>query len=410
MKNVNENYSKILSYENAAFVLDESKFEKNIKSFLSSFQLFYPKTIIGYSYKTNYLPRVCQIAHGLGCYAEVVSSMEVEMATAHLQIPQNIIFNGPVKTVEALQKVVELGGIINIDNYQDIQFLDQILTNKNLRARVALRLNRDFDGHPSRFGIANIDIDSIKKHVLSNPQYDLIGFHLHLPFRSVESFEYRVKEMILELDKHNDVELKYINLGGGFFGNLEEVLAASLGIQNPPTYNTYAKIIGQALFDYFKSKGLESLPELFLEPGSSVVADVFTFISRIHTKKTIENRNYLVTYCGRHLVSPTNKTSMLPIELKCFSEEKNEYNKEQKEYLIVGYTCIEGDILGMAKETHVSNKNSYILIKNVGSYSVVMGSDFILPQPPIYTIKSDGKLEILRKRKSAINVIESFVK
>ncbi|TDE41738.1 hypothetical protein E0I26_15880 [Flavobacterium rhamnosiphilum] len=413
MKSKNKNiiYSNILDNEKSAFVINEQKFSSNIESMLSSFKAFYPNVIIGYSYKTNYVPLICKIAHDLGCFAEVVSEMEVDMAQNVLTNKSNIIYNGPVKSIESLRIVIKNGGIINIDNSFDLEMIDLILkeeSNLNLKAKVALRLNFSFNENDSRFGMDEDNIIRIKEEIKCKDNIELIGFHLHLPFRSMESFDFRVKTMIKVLEKNKDVDLKYINIGGGFFGDISIETAKSLGINKPPSYNDYAKLIGDQLSDYFSKNNYNEWPTLFIEPGSSVVADVLDFITRIHTVKQIDNRDYIVTYAGRHLLSPTNKTVEMPVSISFFNE-KIICDSETVNYVVAGYTCIEGDIIGRLNSTKIIDReNSYIIVSNVGSYSIVMGSDFILPQPAIYSFGNDG-LRMLRQSKKTIDIINSFI-
>ena len=84
MKKRNNFFEEILKIENAAFVLDENKFIENIKKISNAFKTYYPKVKIGYSYKTNYVPRICKLAHANSCWAEVVSDMEVDFAFNNL--------------------------------------------------------------------------------------------------------------------------------------------------------------------------------------------------------------------------------------------------------------------------------------------------------------------------------------
>ena len=62
-----------------------------------TFKNIYLKFQIAYSYKTNYIPRICQIIYKLGGYSEIVSPFELEIAS-RLNIPyKKIIYNGPDK-------------------------------------------------------------------------------------------------------------------------------------------------------------------------------------------------------------------------------------------------------------------------------------------------------------------------
>lgn len=406
MKKRNKIFQEILDQDRAAFVIDEAKFADNIQNMQKAFLECYPNITIGYSYKTNYIPRVCNIAHDNDCWAEVVSEMEVEMAQFNLKNKSNIIYNGPAKSIESIQVVIDSEGIINIDNDSDVKKMDAILETSDKKAKVALRLSFDFQDNTSRFGLEMERVLELEKQLLANPKYEVLGFHLHLPFRSLESFKFRVECMLNVLRASANKNITYINLGGGFFGDIPQEVAQVLGISNLPSFDDYAKVVGGELKAYFLELGLTSseMPKLFIEPGSSVIADGMYYISKIHAKKNIAGRNYLITYAGRHLLSPTNKTIDLPLELG--GEEVN----GSSEAYVVGYTCIEGDVLGKVTiSDELDLDKTFVIVKNVGSYSIVMGSDFILPQPAIYSIDADFELKKIRATKKAVEVYNSFI-
>ena len=84
-------------YGDSFYLLDYDRFAKNYDEFLKAFTKFYPKTILAYSYKTNYTPKLCKIINEKGGFAEVVSEMEYDLAIKIGVNPQNIIVNGPYK-------------------------------------------------------------------------------------------------------------------------------------------------------------------------------------------------------------------------------------------------------------------------------------------------------------------------
>lgn len=403
-------YRGALAENNSAFIFQQEKFRANLRDLKEAFTEFYPKVGIGYSYKTNYIPAVCHTAHQEGAFAEVVSEMEVDMAMAHLKDKSQVIFNGPVKSKYSLEKVVLNGGIVNIDNQNDLDIIYKILSENNeIVAKVAFRLNSDYREDSSRFGQSIEAIIEQIHELKGDPRFDIVGFHLHLPHRSLDSFAHRVEVLIETLNRVELTNIQYINIGGGFFGQLSPVLKQALDITYAPSFKDYGELIGGKLYEFFSGKNNGNIPTLYLEPGSSVVADCFTFVSKIHTKKSFTNREILVSFAGRHLVSPTNKTIKLPCEIvKVQNNEKS--NDQACQYEIAGYTCIESDILGIANgDSNIESSEIFIEFTNVGSYSIVMGSNFILPEPPIYRLDEENNLIPIRKKRTAQDVLGQFV-
>jgi diaminopimelate decarboxylase len=408
-KNILELYRNILINERAAFVINKETFSNNIKEMLSAFRAHYPNVEIGYSYKTNYIPNICELAHELGCWAEVVSEMEIEMALKILNDQSKIIYNGPIKTMDALLKIILSGGIINIDDMEDIYLIEKLKDKCfDQRANVALRLNYDFDNSPSRFGMDHEEVTKALNHIAKNKLFKFVGFHLHLPFRSLDSFGFRVRCLLDTLDKLSLTEITYLNIGGGFFGNVGEELKKSLNIGEIPSYSDYARLIGTELYSYFTEKKWSNFPTLFLEPGSSVVADALTFISKINKIKKINKAYFAVTFAARHLLSPTNKVIKLPINIHRLNPLEILPTERQVEYLITGFSCIESDIIGSVVLNRNIDNNDFVEITNVGSYSVVMGSDFILPQPAIYIF--DSSINLVRRKNEVKDVTKLFLR
>ena len=82
MENIDFKTLKALddSFGSPFYIMDSSQYRQNINNFLNSFRRRYGKVISGYSFKTNYVPALCRVAKEEGCYAEVVSEMEYELA------------------------------------------------------------------------------------------------------------------------------------------------------------------------------------------------------------------------------------------------------------------------------------------------------------------------------------------
>lgn len=110
-------------YGDAFYILDTECFKKNYNDLQAAMRKYYKKTYISYSYKTNYIPRLCNIVNKLGGYAEVVSGMEEDLALK-IGVPYNkIIFNGPYKDRYALEKSVIQGAYVNIDSEYDLEII-----------------------------------------------------------------------------------------------------------------------------------------------------------------------------------------------------------------------------------------------------------------------------------------------
>ena len=82
-----EDLEKLMEkYGSPLWLLSEKKLREKYREFKEVFTEDGIETIIGYSYKTNYLPAVCSILKEEGAYAEVVADMEYKLARS-LNVP-----------------------------------------------------------------------------------------------------------------------------------------------------------------------------------------------------------------------------------------------------------------------------------------------------------------------------------
>jgi diaminopimelate decarboxylase len=150
-------------YGESFFILDICRFEQNYTEFVRAFRSIYANTNLGYSYKTNYLPKLCQTASALGGYAEVVSQMEYELALSIGVPPQRIIFNGPLKPQAVLEQAILAGSIVNLDCLEEVEIVAELARKSpTQQIEVGLRCNFDLgNDRISRFGfdVAAGDLD-----------------------------------------------------------------------------------------------------------------------------------------------------------------------------------------------------------------------------------------------------------
>jgi len=141
-------------YGDSFYIFDLQRFESNYKELLECFRSIYARSNIAYSYKTNYIPKLCKRVNLLGGYAEVVSRMEYDLALNIGVPPQRIIFNGPLKLYEDIEYALLAGSIINLDSFYEISMVEAVARQFPARKfAVGIRCNFDVGtGNVSRFG------------------------------------------------------------------------------------------------------------------------------------------------------------------------------------------------------------------------------------------------------------------
>src|SRR5436190_6181800 len=245
------------------FVVSEKQLRENARQLLRAFRTRYPRVRYGWSYKTNYLNAVCSILHQEGAWAEVVSNFEYEKARA-LGVPgSRIIFNGPYKQPAILERAVEEGALIHLDNLDELFQLEALATRIGRRVPCALRLNfaTGYSEPWSRFGF-NIETgaaaDAVRR-IAASGALELNGLHSHIGtfVLDLRAYAAQVKIMCEFMDfaeAQTGTEIEYIDIGGGFASR-----NALQGIYLPPeqvvpSIDQYAAAISEALLGAVRNR------------------------------------------------------------------------------------------------------------------------------------------------------------
>ncbi|MDA9220836.1 decarboxylase [Gammaproteobacteria bacterium] len=396
-------------YGDSFYVFQRDVLRKNYFEMSRAFASIYSNTVIGYSFKTNYTPAICRELLALGCYAEVVSAMEVDLALKLNPSSPNIIFNGPCKTYESIKSVLNVGGIVNLDSLNDFKLAKEVVDAENIdNARLGLRCNflmKDSDSTyfpDSRFGIDvnSHDFKDIVYALSKSKNMSLISLHCHLPYRSLDSFRERVKNIFELVERFDLNQLEFLNFGGGMYGPMPKELAVQME-GTIPNYFDYAEVIGQAMAKKFSP---EDGPGIIIEPGTALVADVFDFYTQIVSTKKIRKTNVAIVSGSIFDIATNSRSTALPYEVLEKPIQKSPDDEEK--WKIVGYTCIESDIL-TARHDGILHIGDFIQYKNVGSYSIVMRPPFIKPSFAIIEIEGQ-QIKCIKKQQSFNTVFNDF--
>ena len=398
-------------YGDSFYLLNIRQFESNYREFLQAFHSIYPKSNIGYSYKTNYTPRLCQSVNSLGGYAEVVSQMEYDIAIAVGVPPSRIIFNGPLKEKENLENAIRAGSIVNLDSLHEV-FMVEALAQSLPDYQIAVGLRCNFDigtNRISRFGfdIEAGELDYAFKTLNSLHNCVIEGLHCHFStsHRSLESYALRTKT-ILELSEHyfQDKPPRFIDVGGGFFGKMSETLSQQFDCPIP-SYQDYAEVIATQFSNRFAR---DCGPELILEPGVAIVADVMKFVGKVVAVKTIRSRKIALVTGSIQNIKPTLTDKKKPLTVY------RNYDGDSQDKImglidLVGYTCMEHDCLYEDYQGEIG-MGDYVVFENIGAYTTVFKPPFIRSNPPIISYDSIlDEYTLSRRRETSQDVLCTYI-
>ncbi len=387
------------------FVFSEKRIRAKYRKLKRIFETRYPKVRFAWSYKTNYLNAICSIYHQEGSWAEVVSEFEYDKARNLGVKGENIIFNGPIKTDEALEKAIREKALIHIDHFDELFAIKEICDKKNLKANVAIRVNMDTGIHPpwNRFGFnyENGEAMQALKRIVNDDNFVLKGLHTHIGTYVMAAEPYRqatlkLVDLAKTLDDLYNIKIEYIDVGGGLPSSNTLKGQYLQADQILPTYEEYADAITSALFELNWTP--EELPILTLETGRALIDDSGYLISTIIATKRLPNGkqtliidagvNYLFTsHWFNHKVLPTKENYGI-----------------MEDVMINGPLCMNIDVIRESVKLPVLNKGDKLIIFYVGAYAVTQWMQFITMRPNVVIVTEEGTVEFIRRAETGEDI------
>lgn len=413
------NISKLVAnYGTPLHVVDKKRLQNTYAQFKESFTKHYPKIDIGYSYKTNPLPTVIKILHDLDADAEVISHFELWLALQLGTLPEKIIFNGPGKTHESLKLAVENNiKIINIDSLDEITSISEIAKKNNTVQSVGIRLIASVGwagqfGLPISSGIAWQAVEKIKKQ----PSLNLVGLHVHLGTGIKDVSIYLqaigdVLEFAIRLRQDAHINVKYIDLGGGFgiptvspFSGLDRHLMASgfppwlPDFSAPSTQENDAKRITDKIKDYFDPSQADA-PTFVFEPGRALTgSSQFLLLSVLTIKRASNGEISIILDGGRNLIMPPTWEHHAVLPASKMNALGGNYCN------LYGPLCHPGDRLFHGQWMPELEVGDIIAIMDTGAYFIPNQMNFSAPRSAVVIVDGD-QVNIARKRESFEDMI-----
>ncbi len=392
----------------AYYLLHPERFRTNLRALSGSFRAVYPRTAIGYSYKTNYTPLLCRVADQEGCYAEVVSGMEYDLAVRLGVSPGRIIFNGPLKAPEEVEEALLGGALVNVDCATELDAVEALARRRpDARLRVGVRCQFPLaEGHASRFGVEAAELRAVLERLRALPRCDVEGLHCHFSaHRGAEAFRARAAKLVeLAREHFPDAPPAVLDVGGGFFGRMPEALRRQFE-GDVPSFADYAEAVASVLATTFPDA---AGPELVLEPGVAVVADAVDFVCRVAALKQPGGRQLAVATGSVQNVKSSPHAVALPVRV-VRDRAGGGRTVLPGPVAITGYTCMESDVLhpGLPGELRVGD---FLVFQHVGAYTSVFKPPFIRPAPAMLSyVPSEETFSVARRRESLDDLLSTYV-
>ena len=380
------------------YLFNENTLYENIVNMGKAFHRYYGNTYAAYSFKTNYLADICQIANEAGLLAEVVSPYERMYAMELGFTPDRIVYNGVIPNTAEKVKLASCGGFVNVDNYDELRDIYFMAKEQDITIPIGIRVTFDAGNDlKSRFGI-DVDSDDFSGAMAffqHNTHLEFRGFQCHIgSARQPKYWKNKIDRMIALAKTYG---AKYIDLGGGMFGPMAPELAEQFNGYAYGGYEEYAQIIAGAMKKAFPDESVM----LMIEPGTALVGNTMKMAATITNIKFVRGQIYLTANCASNHMGVIADMKKLVPEVVHMNDNACTFT----DVIVGGDTCLEYDYLvnGISGEFSIGDR---LVFDNVGAYSISSSRQFIVPRPKVV---SEVTGEVLREAEGFTDMFARYL-
>ena len=346
-----------------------------------------PKTVkLHYAMKANPMPAVVGLMAGLVDGIDVASAGELKVALDAGTDPAEISFAGPGKRDAELRQAVASRVLVNVESFREVVALEAISAELGLPARVAVRVNPDFElkgsgmkmgGGPKQFGV---DVELIPELLANIGRAGLAfeGFHLYagsqnLRAESICEAQQKSYELALRLAQAAPSPVKFLNLGGGF------------GIPYfPGEQRLDLSPVGDNLA-HLAQRAHTELPEasIVIELGRYLVGEAGVYVARVLDRKVSRGQVFLVADGGlhQHLAASGNFGQVVrknyPVAIG-----NRMYAQDTENASVVGPLCTPLDLLADRMNLPMAQVGDLVVVYQSGAYGASASPHGFLGHPP----------------------------
>ena len=341
-----------------------------------------------YAMKANPMPAVVALMAGLVEGIDVASAGELKVALDVGADPAEISFAGPGKRDPELLQAVASGVLVNVESMRELPVLARASQALGLPARVAVRVNPDFElkgsgmkmgGGPKQFGVDTEVVPEVLAWI-AREGLAFEGFHLfagsqNLKAESICEAQQKSFELALRLAAQAPGSLppvQFLNLGGGFgipyFPGERPLDLAPIGANL------------QAIVE--RAAGELPAAHIVIELGRYLVGEAGVYVARIVDRKVSRGQVYLVTDGGlhHHLSASGNFGQVVrknyPVTIG------NRIDAAQREVAsVVGPLCTPLDLLADRMDLPVAAVGDLAVVFQSGAYGASSSPQAFLGHP-----------------------------
>ena len=400
-------------YGTPLYVYDVSMIRENCRSFVDTFKELGVKAQVAYASKAFSSIAMLQVIKQEKLSLDVVSEGELYTALQAGFPTEKIHLHGNNKSAQELNMAIENNvGCIVVDNFHEIELLDQLLRKHDKEIDVLMRVTPGIElkthhyimtgNEDSKFGFslnngqANEAFQLLYKHDFMRFK----GLHCHLGSQLFETEQFLLaNEVLFTRLSIWQAEYGYIpevlNLGGGFG-------IRYTGDDHPLPHREYVEKIVDSVKKHVEKANIP-FPEIWIEPGRAIAGNAGITLYTIGSTKHIpEIRDYISVDGGL-----TDNLRPALYNAKYEAVIANKVNAPiEKNVSVAGKCCESGDMLIWDLPLPIVNSGDVLAVFSTGAYGYSMASHYNrLPKPAVIFVE-EGKDQVVIKRETYMDVVQ----
>ncbi len=399
-------------YGTPLFVYDTSLIRQRARAFIQTFKKANVKAEVAYASKAFSSIAMYQLAAEEKLSLDVVSGGELFTAIRAGFPVERIHFHGNNKSDEEIMfAITSKIGCIVVDNFHEIDRLKTIASEQNVVVRILLRVTPGIEAHThdyittgqadSKFGfdLMNGQADQAFQSVKDHSSIHLLGMHCHIGSQIFDTVAFslaakKLMDKMKDWHQENDFICEVLNLGGGFGIRYTEE-------DDPLEPSVYVEDMIKTIRDEL-SKVDYPMPEIWIEPGRSLVGDAGTTLYKIGSQKEIPStRTYLAVDGG---MSDNIRPALYNAKYDA-AIANNMLSTYDTTYTIAGKCCESGDKLIEEINLPKANAGDYLAVFCTGAYGYSMASNYNRLAKPAVVFVENGNHRLVIKRESLEDLI-----
>lgn len=401
-------------YGTPLYVYDVQNIRRNSRAFVDAFANTGIEAKVSYASKAFSSLAILQVINEEGLGLDVVSEGELYTAIKANFPPEKIQFHGNNKSVRELDMALDYGvGTIIIDNFHEIDLLEKLAKSKNKRIDVLIRLTPGIESETHRyiltgnedskfgFNVQNGQADAAFKRLYNHSHLNFRGIHNHIGSQIFNTESYTLATDILfgVIKKWYEMERyvpEVINLGGGF------------GIRytkddKPLPNEEYVNAIVNKVKEEVNLLDIP-LPEIWIEPGRSIVGNSAVTLYEVGSTKHIENVRKYVAVDG----SMADNIRPALYDARYEAVIANKVTNDPTETVsIAGKACESGDMFIWDLQVPKVEQGDILAVFSTGAYGYSMASNYNRLRRPAVVFVENNESKLVIKRESLDDIIKN---